>query len=125
MRPNPTDDAQRQQHEGQHQERLPDKVDPVPKLAMWHLVAVRVAERLRQGPARADPAAVRALAPEIDEHGDEYAGLDEADGQPAPKRLAGEDVPDHQRPRQNETVCAPVFSAMAVAHGWEELIGER
>ena len=79
---------------------------------MRHLVPVVVAHSFGQGTARADPAAVRPFAPEVDDQRDDDEGLHEANRQPPPQRLAGEDVPKEQRPSENQPQRSPVFATV-------------
>ncbi len=123
LRPSPGDDAQTEQHEGGGQHDLPDHVHPVPEWTVRHLLAVRIAHRFRQRTTGADPAAVGAFTPAIDDQRDDYEGLDEGNAQPPPHRLRREDVPNEQRPRQNQAEGAPVFAPVVVVHDREEPVG--
>src|SRR5205807_1551674 len=104
-------------------DRLARHVDAVPEGAVRHLLPLRVAERLRERAARADPAAVSALPPPPHDERDDDEGLDAADREPGGVRLVREDVPDHERPGEDQAERAPVLAAVAVIAPREEVVG--
>ena len=78
---------------------------------------MRVAHRLLQSPAGADPAAVGALAPPPDDQRNEDERLQERDHQPQDQRLVGEHVPGEKRPGEDEAHGAPVLTPLCVPDG--------
>ncbi len=59
-----------------------------------------------------------------DDQRNDHERLQERDGQPPPHRLRGEDVPDEERPGQDEPERPPVLPSLAIVGGGEEVVGE-
>src|SRR5262245_8396523 len=83
-----------------------------------------VAECLGEPAARTHPAAIGALAPTPHDERNDDEGLQRADREPQPHRLVGKEIPDEERPGEHEAEGAPVFAAVTVVRGREELVAE-
>ena len=120
----PGEDAEEEDERDEREGDLADHVQPVPARAVRHFLAVGVAERLGERAAGADPAAVGAFAPAPDDERDDDESLHARNGEPPPERLGRGEVPEEERPGEDEAEGAPVLASVRGAGEGEKAVGD-
>jgi hypothetical protein len=103
---------------------LAKHVEPIPFWAVGHFVPLCVTECFRQSTTGTNPTAICTLTPKPNYRGDDDEGLDKANDQPPPQGLVCENVPNEERPSEDESEGPPIFTPSSVDQG-KEIVGER